>query len=379
MSVVLTVFVWVTLGLALLPLGMILRNLGLLRPAPPRPTDDASRSSADSIAISVLIPARDEAAGIEAAVRAALAASDGVAAEVVVLDDHSTDDTAAIVRRLADVDPRVRLESAPPLPAGWNGKQHACWVLANRARGVSLLWVDADVRLAPGSVGRMSRLFETSDAKLFSGVPRQFTGGLLEVLIVPQILLVLLGYLPIAVMRRMTLPGLGAGCGQLFLAERSAYFDAGGHEAIRGSIHDGVDLPRTFRRAGHLTDLFDATDACNCRMYTTAAATWHGFSKNAVAGMADPKAIGLWTVLLLGGHVLPYVAVLVTAGRSTPAWVAAGAALLSSVLIAARFRQGVAAALLRPVGVLVLVALQWTALARHLAGHRPTWRGRTVQ
>lgn len=371
------VFAWIILVLAGLPAVMIAVNLWRYRPA-------GARSEAEQInarPVSVLIPARDEASNIEAAVRAALAAG---AIEVVVLDDHSADDTVAIVKRLAAEDGRVRLESAPELPSGWNGKQHACWVLAQRATHATLLWVDADVRLQPGSIARMGRALRQSavGAKLISGVPWQATGTWLEVLIVPQILLVLLGYLPIGRMRRSAMPGYGAGCGQLFLAEAETYFACGGHEAIKSSMHDGVDLPRLFRKHGHMTDLFDATDAAACRMYRGAGQTWRGFLKNATAGMGSRRAILPWTVLLLGGHVLPWVWLIaagVTGAVDGLSVASAGCAAFSSGAIALRFRQGVWAALLRPAGVLVLVMVQWAAQVQALRGVRPTWRGRVTR
>ncbi|MEM6459504.1 MAG: glycosyltransferase [Planctomycetota bacterium] len=369
------IWAFIILTLAALPAVMTLLNLAFYKRLP-----HAADAGKQASGVSILIPARDEAEGIEAAVRAALAASEGVDVEVLVLDDHSTDDTAAIVRRLADDDPRVRLEPAPPLPGGWNGKQHACWVLAQRAEASrpTLLWIDADVRLEPGSVRRMRDALIGGRDALLSGVPRQVTGSWLEVLIVPQILLVLLGYLPMARMRDSTKPGYGAGCGQLFIADRGAYFACGGHEGIRASVHDGVDLPRQFRRGDHYTGLFDATDLAVCRMYVGAAATWRGFAKNATAGMASRAAIGPWTLLLLGGHVAPWVWLVAAGGRG---WMPISAAALSavpSVAVAVRFRQGLLAAVARPVGVAALVLLQWYARARESLGYRPSWRGRVT-
>lgn len=371
------VVAWIILVLAALPTVMIAVNLTRYRPA------RALRESEwrNVCPVSVLIPARDEATNIEAAVRSALAAGESMTLEVVVLDDHSTDDTAAIVQRLAAEDARVRPEPAPELPGGWNGKQHACWVLAQRATHPTLLWVDADVRLQPGGIARMERELRENacHAKQISGVPRQVTGTWLEVLIVPQILLVLLGYLPIGRMRRSAMPGYGAGCGQLFVADAEAYFACGGHAAIKASMHDGVDLPRLFRQHGHMTDVFDATDAATCRMYRGARETWHGFTKNATAGMGSRRSILPWTVLLLGGHVLPWVWLIVEAVSGPIGAVAIGAAACaawSSAAIAVRFKQGVAAALLRPLGVSALIVVQWWALAQALRGVRPTWRGR---
>ena len=386
------------LPLAALPAWMTLRNLGRFRPLPEPPAAPPAGG------LSVLIPARDEEAGIAACVESVLAAAgphggpggsrasggaeasgasggSGFELEVVVLDDHSSDGTAAEVRRLAAADPRVRLERAPTLPEGWNGKQHACWVLAQRATHGRLCWVDADVRLAPGALPRLVAELDRNPAELISGFPEQRTSSAGEDLVVPQIAAVLLGYLPMGRMRRSTLPGFGAGCGQWFAAGRDAYFASGGHEAIRGSIHDGVALPRAFRRAGLLTDVFDGTGSATCRMYDGFGATWAGFAKNATEAMAGPVAILPWTALLLGGWVLPWALLAAWAAGLWPVpwWAAVAPAALAFVVnlaVTLRFGQGWRAFTLRPLGVLTLVAIQWYALARKLAGKKAVWRGR---
>ena len=196
--------------------------------------------------VSLLIPARNEAGAIEAAVRSGLA-SEGVELELIVLDDHSDDATAQIVERIAAKDSRVRVEKAPPLPAGWCGKQHACYRLAELSTMAVLAFVDADVRLEPDALARASAFLQNSGAGLVSGIPLQQTESLLEQLLIPLIHFVLLGFLPISRMRTSSQPSYGAGCGQFFVAERDAYFRAGGHAAIGASMHDGIMLPRAFR------------------------------------------------------------------------------------------------------------------------------------
>ena len=374
---------WVWLSLAALPLALTLANLLHFRKAP-RPAADAPAARP---AVSVLIPARDEADGIEACVRGVLD-SKGVDFEILVLDDHSTDGTATIVRRLAEQDDRVRLHVAPELPAGWNGKQHACFTLAKLARHDRLLWIDADVRLRPDALRRAVAFQAGSGSPLVSGFPRQTAGTWLEKLVVPLIQVVLLGYLPMGPMRRMRSPGLGAGCGQMFLAERGAYEAVGGHGAVRASMHDGVTLPRAFRKSGFMTDLFDASDVASCRMYDTAAKVWRGFAKNATEGMASPGAIGVWSVLLLGGWVVPWLALAAWAvgvwqplPGTAAAWAwglggAAGANVLTAGVVAIKCRQSWASAIGVAAGMSVLVAIQWYALGRKLLGVPSTWRGR---
>ena len=194
-----------------------------------------------------------------------------------------------------------------PLPAGWCGKQFACSLLARAARHPLLVFLDADVRLAPDGLARMAAFLEESKADLVSGIPLQETGTLVEKLVIPLNHFVLLGFLPLARMRRNRHPAYAAGCGQFFLARSNAYEAAGGHAAIRASLHDGITLPRAFRAAGFRTDLCDLTEIATCRMYRTAGDVWRGLAKNATEGLASPGLILPATAILLGGQVLPFV------------------------------------------------------------------------
>jgi len=364
-----------------IPAALYLLNHAVYRRLPQTTCAPILGRAGERAAVSVLIPARNEEQNIAASLRAALENRD-LDLEIIVLDDHSTDRTAEIVRALAARDPRVRLESAPPLPAGWCGKQHACHILAGHARHEFLLFIDADVRLEPGSIRRMARFMQASGADLASGVPRQILGTFSERLLLPLIHFVLLGYLPMHLMRWTKLAGFSAGCGQLFLARARAYRTAGGHAMIRATLHDGVKLPRLFRRAGFKTDLFDATDLAACRMYQTNAETWRGLGKNATEGLAAPGTILPMTALLLGGQVLPFA--LLAAAPFLPlgprtlsaAALAAAFSLLPRLIAARQFRQPCGSALLHPFGVLALVAIQWAALFRKIRGRPSEWKGR---
>lgn len=375
--------IWTCFALAAIPTGLLVWNLPLLRRLPAAASP--SSPQADNVpAVSVLIPARDEEHTISGALEAVLA-SRGVELEAIVLDDHSTDRTAAIVLGLAQRDPRVRLIRGEPLPEGWIGKQHACHQLSRHARHELMLFVDADVRLEPDALARMAREMQRSNAAMLSGVPRQQVGTWLEKLVVPLIHLVLVCYLPLARMRQSTSPAFGAACGQLIMVRREAYRRAGGHQSIASCMHDGVKLPRVLRQAGYMTDLCDATDLARCRMYHNAGEVWRGFLKNATEGLATPAGLPVWSVLLLGGHVLPWVLVLAQLSGSLrmlePAHVSLiwGAWVMSastSFALMHRFEQPWTAGILRPMGVVILLAIQWWAMLLKLAGRSSAWKGR---
>lgn len=372
MATVLVGAALVALVLAALYAVMTAINLSVFR---------APEVGAGGAAVSVLIPARDEAANMPGAIAAALAQT-GVAVEVVILDDGSTDATATIVAAEAARDPRVRLLQGAALPAGWNGKQHACHQLSQAARHPVWLFVDADVRLAPDATARMGSEMARDDLDFVSGFPCQITGSLAEAVVIPQILVVLLGYLPLRMARTSPSPGFAAGCGQLMMVRADAYAKAGGHAAFRHLMHDGLNLPRNIRQSGGRTDIVDATPLASCRMYDSWAGIWSGFTKNATEGMARLPGLLVWTLLLFGGHVAPWplLAIAGVAGNGVAAALSALAIVLvlaARIALAVRMRQPVLSVLLHPVGVCITLAIQWSALVSARRGGRTTWRGRS--
>ncbi len=376
------------LGLAALPALMVFRNLPLFLLAD-SPATEQRHDGVESVEpISVLIPARDEEDGISAAIDSVLS-NQGIELEVVVLDDHSQDNTSEIVGRIAESDARVRLIASQPLPDGWNGKQFACWQLSEQARYPLLLFMDADVRLEPQALESLIRELNSRQVQLLSGFPRQIMQSPAEQLLIPMMYFVLLGYLPLDQMRATTRPEFGAGCGQLFLTHRQAYAQADGHRSIRGSRHDGLKLPRSYRAAGLRTDLLDASSLAQVRMYAGTVQVGRGLLKNATEGIAQPRLIVLFTMLLLGASVLPVAsfahALFYGWAERGVGWMAAtivlGCATCLSFWprwwIARRLESGWLGWLLHPLAVAVFVALQWLAFARERFGLSPvSWRGR---
>lgn len=361
---------------AAIPALMLLHNRTLFRP----PSDPAKAASDRPVELSVLIPARNEADGIVAAVESALA-SEGVTVEVVVLDDQSTDATASRVTELASRGDRLRLISGQPLPAGWNGKQFACWLAAQQARYRTLVFIDADVRLAPDALRRLAAYRQRHGVALLSAFPHQQTGTWLEAWLIPLMHYVLLGFLPIGRMRGSTAVAYAAGCGQLFVTTRDDYRRAGTHQAIRATRHDGLKLPAVYRAAGLSTDVVDGTPIASCRMYRGGGEVIRGLLKNASEGIASPQLIVPFSSILLGANLLPWLTLAGSLGVANwPALAGSLAALLLAhlprTIAAVQFRQPWMGVVCHTPAVVVFVTLQWLALAMDLAGIRLAWRGR---
>jgi len=382
---------YASLAAAAQPLALSVVNMRRYRPAPALAEIAGATRGAR---VAVCVPARNECENIEACVRSILASTD-VDVRAYVYDDESTDGTGEIVARLAAEDPRVVIVPRRPLPAGWNGKQHACFRmaehgLANDPKLDWFLFTDADVRVEPDAVARALGFALRSGSALVSTVPCEITGSIGEMTLVPLIHFVLLSYLPFGRMRATLDPAASAACGQFILVSRAAYRASGGanggadgygHAGFKASMHDGVKFPRAVRKAGLRTDLYDGTESVSCRMYRGFAQTWRGFAKNAYEGLGSFALLAFITVYHALGQMLPWIVVALAAATGAwerGAWIAVAAiacALVQRTLLAARFKQSFLNVPLHPISMVMLSAVQWRSLWLDKTGRRG-WKGR---
>jgi hypothetical protein len=357
------------------------------RPPPAGPPQPAP-------AVTVIVPARNEEANI-AACLAGLLAQDYPRLKVRVLDDGSTDRTAALARAArGPAGQAAEVVSGGGPPPGWAGKARACWEAAQWEAPASavggaeppsewLLFLDADTRAEPGFVTTAVAAAVAADADLLSTFPRQRVGTLGEALTVPFIFWVLFTLLPIRRVWEDPNPAFAAACGQVLLVRRAAYQATGGHFAIRGSLHDGLHLARLFKRAGRRVLLADLSDRIACRMYHGWAECWAGFTRNAYQGIGSPGVLlflTLWHGLLGLG---PFVSLAWGAAGGGPAWTWLALAQAAVVLgiqaaLRGRFHLPWAAVLLHPLGIAALLAIQWGSALRARAGGQARWKGRSV-
>jgi glycosyltransferase involved in cell wall biosynthesis len=324
--------------------------------------------------VSVLVPARNEAANLRANLPHLLA-SDYPNLEVLVLDDGSGDDTAAIAADLARLHPgRMRLLRGEALPDGWLGKNWACHQLSCVARGQVLLFCDADVAAGPRAVTRTVAMLQRMDAAAVTALPRHRFGTVAEAAVVPLIAqLPVAATLPLALVPRTAPPSLSMANGQWIAFTRPAYGHIGGHAAVRGEVLEDVHLGRAVKRAGLRLVAAVATEELSVRMYHGWAEVRRGFGKNVYALLGgSPGSFAAGIVIFLLAAVYPWVAVV----RPTPLALAALAMLIGLRIAAALlFRHGWGTVLLHPAGAVLAL---WIAATSFRTRGRVEWRGRTV-
>ncbi len=253
-------------------------------PALARTTPDIARAPrVHGRPLSVIIPARNEAATIETVVRSVLA-STYEPLEVIVVDDRSTDATAAIVEGIAAEHSRLRLVRGEELPPGWFGKPRACWQGYRAARGEILAFTDADTRHAPELLEHAVGALEAERADLLTVAAHQVCLGFWERVVMPQIWLLLgLRYHPARV-NRATRPRDAIANGQFILMTREAYAAIGTHEAVRDEVAEDLALAQRCIALGRKLWFAYANTLIETRMYRSLGHLVEGWSKNIYLG-----------------------------------------------------------------------------------------------
>jgi chlorobactene glucosyltransferase len=355
-------------------------NLFLLRRPARRPPP------ATGPLVSILVPARNEARSIVACVES-LARQDYPRCEVLVLDDHSEDQTAALVADLARRYSNVRLLRGEPLPPNWHGKAFACAQLARAARGEWLLFVDADTTHAPDCVSTALRAAQEQRADLLTMMPRLLAETFGEALLMPTIPLAFVGAMPLALVTSTPWSPFATAIGHFLLFRREIYQRIGGHEAARTEIVEDILLSRLVKRHGGRVVWIDGTELTSVRMYHNLGEAWRGMAKSSFA------AVGYSLPALLVG-VLPCVAIflapygflaaaLITRQSSVALlWLPlAQIALIwaSYLLLASRFYLRRRLVVLHAGIILAIILFTLYSAYQSIFGAGVAWKGRTYQ
>lgn len=332
--------------------------------------------------VTVAIPARNEEDSLSEAI-ASVQRQRGVSdLTISVLDDGSTDHTAAIADRAAADDPRIRVTHAPDEdpPAGWLGKNYACARLAEAAPDASVLvFMDADVVLEPDAINALIHELRSDDTTLIAPYPRQLARTWLERLVQPLLAWSWMTTVPLGVAEQRQWASMSVANGQLMVFDADSYRRLGGHESVRGEVIEDVALMRTVRQAGERALTVDGSELASCRMYSSANDLIEGYTKSAWAAFGGIAGSLIANGLLIGIYVAPAIAMVGGRG-STRIWGLVGyVSGIGGRVIVARDRgeRTFPDALAHPASIVAFVAINASSWWRHLRGSTQ-WKGRRI-
>ncbi len=341
----------------------------------------------DTESVSIVLPARNEAVHIEGCMRSILA-SQHPRFELIVVDDHSTDGTGDIARRVAANDPRARVLTNPDLPEGWFGKQWACQNGAALASGQILLFTDADTRHGPECLPRAVNARRIRGADLLSVAGQQLMESFWEKLVQPHIFMLLLTrFGGSETISRAKSPYGKVANGQYLMITREAYDRVGQHAAVRSHVGEDLMLGQAVTRAGMSVQMVTGIEHLFTRMYSGLGDIIRGWGKNVWAGGRDTLPLGpmgqrvlrvLFPLPPLWELVAPVAGLLAVAGVLPAAvgWWALAAYLFTSLGWIPPYLQAKQSLWYIWLNPMASAVLFWIFASASWRGQRVEWKGR---
>jgi hypothetical protein len=366
------------LGGALVGLGLGVEERRRRAPRPGAAPPAAGTGGSQEPAVvdaTVLLPARDEERNLLPCLEALLALAGKP--RVRVIDDGSSDATAALAAAVAAREPRLTLIAAGQLPAAWRGKVHALWIGARGVESTWLLLTDADARLHPQALVRAlaAAACYRLDAVSLAGL--QEAHGLAENLLVPGVFALLdalLGDWEEAADSRAT----PVANGQFLLLRRQVWEACGGFEAVRNDAIDDVAIAALLRHRGYRTGFFRAPDLLSIRMYRGFREATRGWRRNLGGLLGRRPRVTLAACAVL---VLPALALAgaLAAGQGIAAALLWSAGAAASGLLRAGSGNRPAYGLLYPLDALFVAAVLAAGARDRRRGRLLSWKGREMQ
>jgi chlorobactene glucosyltransferase len=381
---------WITVGIGGLWVLLFTKSMFEMRDIPHvHPAEGASWGPLPKV--SVIIPARDEEANISNCIQSLLV-QDHRNIEIIVVDDNSSDQTAAIVSNFCKLDKRVRLVKISELPTGWTGKCNAVHqgVVQGKPTGQWLLFTDADTIHSAQSISAPLLAAIDRNVDLITIIPHLQAESFWERLMQPTVAALIALFNKPAKINNPKSPEV-FGNGQFILVRSQIYIKAGGHEAIRGKVLDDTELVRTIVAAGGRMFLAMGRDLFSTRMYTNLASLIEGWAKNfymilesklprVVMAVSMAVIMSFWPALVGLGSL----AALLFGARPWPSgWLWAGVGIYFLVMVFQAILRGVnrwypAYTPFAPLANLMAVYLLVRSARLHRKGRGITWKGRVV-
>jgi glycosyltransferase involved in cell wall biosynthesis len=330
--------------------------------------------AATSCSVTAIVPARNEEAVIAPCIMSL--ASQPEIADILVVNDQSTDGTASVVRSLMEKIPNLRLLESGGLPDGWVGKNHALWIGMQQAKCDWLLFTDADAEHERHSVSRALQIAQEHHAALVSFSPEQIAESWYEKALIPFIYLRLARRFSYEKVNDPNSPAAAAN-GQFLMMRRDVYDAIGGHSSVAGEVLEDVALAMRVKAAGHRIWFGSGKAIVRVRMYRSFQAMWQGWKKNLYRLMGGTR----WAVYREMESTLPWIPLLlIVAGLKYPFLVFLGILLLiarqtSYGLDLARNQYPFSFIFYYVPAVALYLAVLWASYRSHVKG-RIQWKGR---
>jgi len=318
--------------------------------------------------VSILIPMRNEEQNVIECINSVSAQEGLKNFEIIVLDDHSEDQTADLLSKFMNISKL----NGTNLPDDWLGKLWACQQLAEASTGEYLVYIDADVRLSRNAVA--SAISKMGKWDFISPYPKQIAIGFVQRLFQPLLQWSWLASVPLFISQKLGIKSMAVANGQFLIIKRDAYFKSGGHQSIKSEVIDDIMLARQLLASGYSGGVAEASQVASCHMYKTAGELVNGYRKSLWKAFGSIFGTSVAILILFISGVVPFIGAIF---GSKIGLISFGLIVLSRFISSIRTGTIPNTALLHPLAIVFLIGLIIYSWIGKLS-NTLTWRDRKL-
>jgi glycosyltransferase involved in cell wall biosynthesis len=318
--------------------------------------------------VSILIPMRNEEQNVIECINSVSAQEGLKNFEIIVLDDHSEDQTADLLSKFMNISKL----NGTNLPDDWLGKLWACQQLADASTGEYLVYIDADVRLSRNAVA--SAISKMGKWDFISPYPKQIAIGFVQRLFQPLLQWSWLASVPLFISQKLGIKSMAVANGQFLIIKRDAYFKSGGHQSVKSEVIDDIMLARQLLASGYSGGVAEASQVASCHMYKTAGELVNGYRKSLWKAFGSIFGTSVAILILFISGVAPFIGAIF---GSKIGLISFGLIVLSRFISSIRTGTIPNTALLHPLAIVFLIGLiiySWIGKLTNTL----TWRDRKL-
>ncbi len=330
--------------------------------------------------LSILIPARNEEKNIENCINSVIETNNNYT-EILVYDDHSTDSTADVIKKISQSNKKVKIAKTLKLEKGWTGKSFACYQLAKQSSSEWIIFIDADTTVMK-DLSQFISYSEENNLSMLSAWPKIEMKSITEKIFMPLLNFIVFTTCPMLIARKINSDNLGLAHGACILFQKETYMKLGGHNLVKNDLFEDTRLARIFRQKGKKTYCINGSKIISVNMYDSFSSIWNGFKKNYYPSFTkDSSFFFFQSIFIISYFVAPliYTTSIILNLNKILGIVLLAINFVPIILINLKFKYNFLSIFTQPVGILAMFILGIDSWKNMKFGKGLAWKDRIYE
>tara|TARA_B110000438_G_scaffold302960_1_gene362482 strand:+ start:6076 stop:7185 length:1110 start_codon:yes stop_codon:yes gene_type:complete len=330
--------------------------------------------------LSILIPARNEEENLSKCLNSIIK-SGTLYKEILIYDDHSTDNTEEEILKFTKIDKRIKKAKTKKLEKGWIGKSFACYQLGIQSNSDWIVYIDADTEIN-GRIENLISIAKKNKVTMLSAWPKIKMDSQVEKIFMPLLNFVVFTLCPVVFSKDLKSENLGIAHGACILFNKKSYIDNGGHQLVKNDLFEDTRLARIWRNKKENTYCINGSNIISVKMYNSFFSIWNGFKKNYYPSFTNDFSFIIFQLVFFISYVfLPFflIFLIIFDSIDTIKVFLLILSFLPKIIINIKFRYNLISIIFHPIIVLIMLFLGFSSWWNFRFGKGLIWKDRIYE